>query len=110
MSAPAPSSAAAARWLGAAGTLAVLFAVVVIALPGDASWWVLAPLLGGLAALWRSNPTLLAYVLRRCLTMVATLFVVAALVRNLGGRLDAAPPGPGRGTTMTLTLPPMETT
>ena len=38
------------------------------------------------------------------------LFVVAALVRNLGGRLDAASPGPGRGTTMTLTLPPMETT
>ncbi len=82
MSAPRPalSSASAARWLGAAGVSAVLFAVVVIALPGPSPWWVLAPLLGGLAALWRANPALLAYVLRRCLTMVATLFVVAALV------------------------------
>lgn len=36
------------------------------------------------------------------------LFVVAALVRALGGRLEATSDGPGKGTTMTLTLPPME--
>jgi signal transduction histidine kinase len=33
------------------------------------------------------------------------LFVVAALVRNLGGQVRADSAGPGRGTTMTVTLP-----
>lgn len=33
------------------------------------------------------------------------LFVVAALVRNLGGRVAASSPGPGQGTTIRVTLP-----
>ncbi|MEZ4452744.1 MAG: HAMP domain-containing sensor histidine kinase [Nannocystaceae bacterium] len=33
------------------------------------------------------------------------LYVVSELVRSLGGRIDARSPGPGRGTTMTVTLP-----
>jgi len=33
------------------------------------------------------------------------LFVVSALVRNLGGRVEAASEGPGTGTTMRVSLP-----
>jgi signal transduction histidine kinase len=33
------------------------------------------------------------------------LFVVSALVRQLGGRVEAQSDGPGRGTTMRVTLP-----
>ena len=33
------------------------------------------------------------------------LFVVWALVRNLGGRIEARSEGPGTGTTMTVSLP-----
>lgn len=38
------------------------------------------------------------------------LFVVAALVKTLGGRLEARSRGPGEGTEMILTLPDMEST
>lgn len=34
------------------------------------------------------------------------LFVVSALVRNLGGRVEARSEGPGHGTTMRVSLPP----
>ncbi|HJL18143.1 MAG TPA: HAMP domain-containing sensor histidine kinase [Sandaracinaceae bacterium LLY-WYZ-13_1] len=34
------------------------------------------------------------------------LFVVSALVRNLGGHVEATSEGPGRGATMRVTLPP----
>jgi peptide/nickel transport system permease protein len=68
------------RALGAGGLLAVAVAVAVIALPGPSPWWALALLVGGLLGLRVANPPLMTYVLRRTLTMLGTLLVVAAVV------------------------------
>lgn len=68
------------RAAGAGGVLAVALGVAAIAAPGDAQWWAYVPFLGGLAVLWRVNPSLTRYVLGRCATMLGTLVIVAALV------------------------------
>ena len=68
------------RWLGWAGVLGVTLALVFIASPGQTPWWAALLLPAGLGATYVANPSLTRYVIQRILTMIGTLFVVAALV------------------------------
>jgi peptide/nickel transport system permease protein len=69
-----------ARALGVLGLLGLTAAISASALPGPTPvWaWLLAAASGAL--LWRSSPSLMAFVLRRFMTMIATLVAVAAIV------------------------------